>query len=361
MNAKDEFSFFDNKKVLITGNTGFIGCWLSLVLNQLNTKLYGYSLSPSTKPSLFELLSLHRIVETSINDIRNYAQLEKDIQRIQPEIILHLAAQPFVRDSYTNPVDTYSTNVMGTVNVLDIARKTKSLKRVIVMTTDKCYENLELERGYKENDPLGGRDPYSNSKACTELVVSAYRQSFFNDAGIALATIRAGNVIGGGDWAKDRIIPDIVRSILANKKVLVRNPFAIRPWQHVLEPIFGIIKLASKLDNIDSDYCGEWNLGPLLQDTYNVSNILDSFFQFWPNNPGWEIDKNSNQPHEATLLNLDSSKAREKLGWNPIMSFNEMIKDTADWYHAHHNHEDMNSLTNKQINSYIEKYKLTHE
>lgn len=308
-------SVFNKCKILITGHTGFKGSWLSLILSKLNAHVYGYALSPPTEPSLYKEARVDDIVTSYIGDIRNYDYLQKVIKTINPELVIHMAAQPLVRESYVNPVDTYSTNVMGTVYLLEAIRETPSVRAVINVTTDKCYENREWHWGYRENEPMGGYDPYSNSKGCSELATAAYRNSFFSPSacknnGVAIATARAGNVIGGGDWAADRLIPDFIRAIGNGETLFIRSPHAIRPWQHVLEPLSGYLALAEKLLNNGSAFAQAWNFGPDDNDAKNVEWISKTICDMWGEGASYTIDHNP-QPHEATYLKLDCSKARQ--------------------------------------------------
>ena len=309
--------FWEGKKVFLTGHTGFKGSWTSLWLQEMGALVKGYSLDVNTIPSLFLKARVSEDMESEIGDIRNLEKLTKSMVSFNPDILIHMAAQPLVRLSYEEPVETYTTNVIGTVNVLEAARKCSALKAIVSVTTDKCYENKEWEWGYRENEPMGGYDPYSSSKGCAELVTSAYRRSFFNSKNSAsLASARAGNVIGGGDWAKDRLIPDILRAFEKSKPVIVRNPLSTRPWQHVLEPISGYMVLAQSLYLEGNKFAEAWNFGPKDEDCKSVSWILDQMVQNWGKKASWELDKNNN-PHEAGFLKLDCSKASKKLKWNP--------------------------------------------
>ena len=318
-------SFWKEKKVFITGHTGFKGSWTSLWLHKLGAEVKGYSLEPNTNPSLYNLLQLGNNILSEFGDISDLERLTSSIKKFKPEIIFHMAAQPLVRESYENPLKTYQTNVMGTVNLFEAIRKTDSVKAVVNITSDKCYQNNERIEGYKENEPMGGYDPYSNSKGCAELITSSYRNSFFNDSSkVSLASVRAGNVIGGGDWAKDRLIPDILRAFKNNEVAIIRNPNAIRPWQHVLDPISGYMQLAEMLYNKGADYDEGWNFGPEDCDTRAVKDIVNFVALNWSKEAKWTLDK-SNNPHEATLLKLDITKAKTKLNWNPKVSFNELV------------------------------------
>lgn len=318
--------FWENKKVFITGHTGFKGSWLCLWLSMLGAKVVGYALKPPTSPSLYELCKIDELIDSNIADIRNLPNLKKVIASTSPEIVFHMAAQPLVRESYKVPVDTYSTNVMGTVNLLEAARNCKGVKAIINITTDKCYENIEKTKGYKENEPLGGHDPYSSSKACSEIVTSAYRRSY----GLNAATARAGNVVGGGDWAHDRLIPDFVRAILKGEKLLVRNPKAVRPWQHVLEPLAGYLLLAEKLYKYGSKYAEAWNFGPEKKDAKPVEWIVRQLCGKWGDGACFEIDKRKH-PHEAGYLFLDCSKSKKKLGFKPKWNLEQAIDKIIEW------------------------------
>ncbi len=346
-------SFWEGKRVFLTGHTGFKGSWLLLWLTSMKAKVTGYALAPNTQPNLFEYLGLDRLVESShIADIRDLVKLQYAMQVAQPDILIHMAAQPLVRYSYSNPVETYSTNVMGTVHVLEVARMVKSLKATVIVTTDKCYENKEWAWGYRENEPIGGYDPYSNSKGCAELVTAAYRQSFFSHNDHGLASARAGNVIGGGDWSKDRLIPDAIRAFEANKPLLIRNPLAIRPWQHVLEPLSGYLILAEALYQDGHAYASPWNFGPRAEDARPVSEVIDMLVGQWGNSASWALEP-SKQPHEASLLNLDCSKARQYLSWSPKWGLEMAIEKIVGWQRAFQNKKNMQSFTLEQINQYM--------
>lgn len=350
---------YNNRKVLVTGHTGFKGSWLCLILNKLGADVYGYALEPPTKPSLYEEAGIDELITSYIGDVRDYEQLSRVIEEVQPEIVIHMAAQPLVRESYKIPIETYSINVMGTVHLLDACRHTQNLKAIVNVTTDKCYENKEWHWGYRENEPMGGYDPYSNSKGCSELVTSAYRNSYFNPNdyerhGVAIATARAGNVIGGGDWADDRLIPDFIRAIIKGEKVKIRSPFAIRPWQHVLEPLTGYLTLAAKLYSEGARYNGGWNFGPNDSDAQNVEWITSTICQLWDENAAYELDTNP-QPHEANYLKLDCSKAKSELDWTPKWDISTALKSIVDWNKAYLNGEDIRKVTESQIEQYIEK------
>lgn len=346
-------NIYKNKKVFITGHTGFKGCWLSLWLTKLGAEVCGYSLAPNTKPSMFEELEIEsKISKSIIADILDEKFLEKSIQEFQPEIIFHLAAQPLVRLSYQEPVLTYKTNVIGTLNLLEAARTCNSVKAFVNITTDKCYENKETLVGYKEEDPMGGYDMYSSSKACAEILSSSYRRSFLEE-GFALATARAGNVIGGGDWALDRLIPDCIRSINNNIDIEIRNPKAIRPWQHVLEPLSGYLLLGQKLLKDGKKYSEGFNFGPNSESVVKVSEIAQKVVEIY----GKGIIKigDSGSLHEANLLMLNIEKAKKVLDWTPSYNIEQAIRTTIEWYkHFYEKDIDMYKYTLEQINNYEE-------
>lgn len=349
-------SFWKNKKVLITGHTGFKGSWLSLWLQCAGAEVVGFSLPPPTKPSLFESAHVAGGMTSCIGDVRNLDQIKTVISSHQPEIVFHMAAQSLVRYSYANPVETYETNVMGTVNLLEAVRRVGRIKVVVNITSDKCYENREWNWGYRENEPMGGYDPYSNSKGCAELLTSAFRNSFFNPAeferhGVALASARAGNVIGGGDWANDRLIPDIMRSILQKQPAIIRNPQAIRPWQHVLEPLSGYLLLAEKLWAEGPNYAEAWNFGPNDEDVKPVAWIADRLSILWGDGALWTL-ADGKHPHEAHYLKLDSSKSRTRIGWMPRWDLETALRSISDWYRAYTNKEEMRERTISQIRAY---------
>lgn len=324
--------FWNGKRVFLTGHTGFKGSWLSLWLQQMGALVKGYALEPNTSPNLFELAEVANHMESEIGDITNLSQIKDSMYTFNPDILIHMAAQPLVRLSYDEPVLTYATNVMGTVNVLEAARNCKNLKAIVSVTTDKCYENKEWAWGYRENEPMGGHDPYSSSKGCAELVTAAYRNSFFNsENSAAIASARAGNVIGGGDWADDRLIPDILKSFENKIPVIVRNPMATRPWQHVLEPLSGYLVLAEHLYAEGKSYAEAWNFGPKDEDCKPVSWILDRMVANWNDQATWELDKNNN-PHEAGYLKLDCSKAASKLNWQPKWNLDFTLGKIINWH-----------------------------
>ena len=345
-------TFWRGKRVLVTGHTGFKGGWLSLWLHSMGAIVFGYALAPPTKPSLFEIAEVGRGMRSIIGDVRDLAKLQATLTEYQPEIVIHMAAQPLVRRSYQDPVETYSTNVMGTVHLLEAVRNTPGVKVVVNITTDKCYENREWVWGYREDEPMGGHDAYSSSKGCSELVTSAYRESFFRAGGIALASARAGNVIGGGDWAADRLIPDILRAFRQGQPVTIRNPQATRPWQHVLEPLSGYLTLAEKLYTESQAFAEAWNFGPRDEDTRPVQWIVEQMAQAWGQGAGWQHDQYDQQPHEAGHLKLDISKARNRLGWQPAMQLAEALQLTVDWAKAFQAGLDVRQLTLNQIYHY---------
>lgn len=348
--------FYAGKKVFITGHTGFKGSWLCLWLHSLGAEVTGYALKPPTDPSLCELCAVEKLVKSNIADVRDGAALTQAVLAAQPEIVIHMAAQPLVRDSYKIPVETYAINVMGTVNLLEAIRQCKTVKAVINVTTDKCYENKEWVWGYRENEPLGGYDPYSNSKACSELVTAAYRNSYFNPNDyaahrVAVASARAGNVIGGGDWATDRLVPDCVRAILKGEKIVIRNPAAIRPWQHVLEPLSGYLMLAQKLYEEGPRYAEAWNFGPDDSDAKPVEWLVKSLCTKWGNGASSIIDKGQH-PHEAHYLKLDCSKAKSELGWQPRWDLEKAMDSIAEWTRAYKEGKVVKDICLEQIEEY---------
>ncbi len=349
-------NFWQGKRVLLTGHTGFKGSWLSLWLQSMGAQLVGYALAPPTSPSLFEIAEVGQGMTSVIADIRDLNKLQIVFAEHQPEIVIHMAAQPLVRYSYQNPVDTYATNVMGTVHLLEAVRNTKNVKAVVNITTDKCYENREWVWSYRENEPMGGFDPYSNSKGCAELVSSAYRSSFFNaeryaQHGVALATVRAGNVIGGGDWAQDRLIPDILSAFEDGRMVNIRNPHAIRPWQHVMEPLRGYLTLAERLFEHGPAYAEGWNFGPNDDDAKPVAWIVEQMALMWGGNAKWQVDE-GDHPHEAHYLKLDISKARARLDWHPQMRLHDALALIIDWAQQRKAGANMRELTMAQLRAY---------
>lgn len=353
-------SAYKGQRVLVTGHTGFKGAWLSEILIDIGAKVYGYSLNPNTDPNLYSVLNLHNRMKETIADIRDIHEFNQVVRTFKPNIIFHLAAQPLVRDSYDQPRYTYETNVVGTVNVLEVVRLNK-VPAAVIITTDKVYRNLEKDIAYKETDPLGGYDPYSNSKACADLVVSSYIQSFFNpkDFNIKhntlIASARSGNVIGGGDWARDRLIPDAIRAFLSDSvELIIRSPQAIRPWQHVLEPLDGYLRLGSVLLTKNKKCSGAWNFGPAESDMQNVKTVL-ALLIAQLNQGKYRIEPDHNK-HEAGNLKLDNAKARINLKWNPRFNLEDAIKATADWYREYYRGEkDMQKVTLGQINSFYKR------
>jgi CDP-glucose 4,6-dehydratase len=353
-----------NKRVFLTGHTGFKGGWLALWLSHLGANVRGYALDPSTTPSFFAAARLDEKIEDLRGDIRNPATLDQAIHEFAPEVIFHLAAQPLVRASYDDPIITYETNVIGTARVLDAVRRTPSVKAVVCVTTDKCYENREWIYPYRETDPLGGYDPYSSSKACAEIATASFRQSYFHpsrlaDHGVAIATARAGNVIGGGDWSIDRLIPDLVRGFLSREPVLIRHPHAIRPWQHVLEPLHGYLLLAEKLLTPNraeaARYAAAYNFGPSASDAQPVGWVADKLADLMIRSRGdgasWVLDQ-SPTPHEAHDLKLDASRARADLHWVPCLDLETALQWLAQWYSSHHSGADMQAFTLDQVAAY---------
>ncbi len=348
--------FWRGKRVFVTGHTGFKGSWLSLWLQQLGADVTGYALSPPTNPSLFEVAKVEGGMRSIIADIRDADALAKAMREAKPDIVIHMAAQPLVRYSYQNPVETYATNVMGTVHLLEAVRQTDTVRAVVIVTSDKCYENKEWPWGYRENEPMGGYDPYSNSKGCAELVTAAYRNSYFNPAkhsehGVAVGSGRAGNVIGGGDWAQDRLIPDILRAIEAGRPVHIRSPHAIRPWQHVLEPLSGYLALAEKLFTDGTAYAEGWNFGPADEDAKPVQWIVEQLTTQWGQGASWQLDSKP-QPHEAHYLKLDCSKARAKLGWHSCWNLQTALQSIIHWHKQALSGDNMQMVSLRQIAEY---------
>lgn len=352
-------NFWKGKKVFVTGHTGFKGSWLSLWLQQLGADVMGFSLQPPTQPSLFELAQVAQGMTSIVGDVRDLERLQRAMASFKPEVVIHLAAQPLVRHSYQFPVETYTTNVLGTVHVLEAVRKISSVCVVVNITSDKCYENREWVWGYRERDSLGGYDPYSSSKACAELVAASYRNAYFNpncyvDHGVALATTRAGNVIGGGDWAANRLIPDILQALIQKESVLIRNPQATRPWQHVLEPLNGYLMLAEKLYCEGSTYGEGWNFGPDDINVKPVAWIADYLYRYWGEGLTWQRDLSIAHAHENTYLKLDCSKARMRLNWHPKLDLKTTLEWIVDWTKAYQSGVDMQNYTKTQINQFMD-------
>jgi len=357
MLKKVDPNFWSEKRVFLTGHTGFKGGWLSVWLSHMGAKVTGFSLSPNTNPSLYESASIAAACEKSlIGDIRNLESLSSSMKSADPDVVIHMAAQPLVRYSYLNPVETYATNVMGTLHVLEAMRLCGSLKAAVMITTDKCYENKESAWGYREIDPIGGYDPYSNSKGCAELVISSYRQSFFNEKdyfkhGVAIASARAGNVIGGGDWSVDRLIPDAIRAFEAGRSLLIRNPLATRPWQHVLEPLSGYLVLAQALFEQGTKFNGAWNFGPNDTDTRSVQEVIELLIECWKSSAAWQHDQQP-APHETHFLKLDCSKARHELAWSARWSLEKAIAAVVEWQEVYRSKGDIRSKMVTQIQEY---------
>ena len=350
-------SFWKNKKVLLTGHTGFKGGWLSVILSHLNAKVFGYSLE-AEKQSFFNRTNLKSLINHYEGDIRNLDEFMEYERATKPEILIHMAAQPLVIKSYKDPIETFSTNVMGTVNILEAIRKSSSIKSGVIITTDKCYENTNIKRGYRENDPMGGHDPYSSSKGAAELAIASYQKSFFSkelykEIGIAIGSVRAGNIIGGGDWSNNRLIPDLIRAATSNKIAQIRNPSATRPWQHVLEPLSGYLFVAQKLFEEGPSGSDNWNFGPTMKDIEPVSKVADLFCKSWGENLSWKQEK-SFSLHEAESLSLDITKARKTLGWVPKWRLNYAIDRVVDWHKEEMQNKDMLGVTLNQIKEHFD-------
>ena len=349
--------FWKGKRVFMTGHSGFNGAWLSLWLQSLGAQVTGYSLAAPSETNLFEVAGVEKGMQSIEGDIRDAASLEKALLAAKPDVVFHLAAQSLVLDSYQNPVETYATNVMGTVNLLEAVRQCASIKSVVMVTSDKCYDNKAWHWGYRENDAMGGFDPYSSSKGCAELVIEAYRHSFFNpeqyaEHGVAIATARAGNVIGGGDWAKGRLIPDVVEAFINHEPVNLRNPESMRPWQHVLESLGAYMLLAERLFDGGASYAEAWNFGPNEVDTRPTGWIVDLLASYWKDDANALIQHNEDAVHEAVYLRLDCSKAHSKLGWYPMWPIERAVENVADWYLAYQDKQDMHAFSLKQIQQY---------
>jgi len=350
-------SFWNGKRVFLTGHTGFKGGWLALWLSSMGARVTGYALTPNTSPSFFEVVKVAADLEHShIADIRDLEKLQKAMSDAQPEVVIHMAAQPLVRYSYANPVETYATNVMGTIHLLESIRALDCVRAAVIVTTDKCYENQEWVWGYRESEPMGGHDPYSSSKGCAELVTSAYRQSYFapekySHHKVALASARAGNVIGGGDWSMDRLVPDAIKAFEAKEVLMIRNPLATRPWQHVLEPLSGYLVLAQALYEQGTHFDGGWNFGPSDEDARSVQEVIDLFIESWHSPAAWKQDM-AEQPHEAHSLKLDCSKARQYLKWIPRWSLEDAVSQITEWNKAFSEGKDMKTVSLQQIMEY---------
>jgi CDP-glucose 4,6-dehydratase len=346
--ATVEPAFWDGRRVFLTGHTGFKGAWLALWLQSLGARVTGYSDKVPTEPSLYELARVEEGLENVIGDVRDPDAVTVAVTACEPEVVIHMAAQPMVRRSFLEPRVTYETNVMGTVNVLEAVREVESVRAIVNVTSDKCYENREWDWGYRENEAMGGHDPYSSSKGAAEIVTAAYRRSFFSDPdGARLASARAGNVIGGGDWGEDRLVPDVMRAVLAGETVRVRNPNAIRPWQHVINPLSGYLVLAQALWE-DPAAADGWNFGPADEEAQPVGALVERLAELWPERVRWSVDEGPH-PHEAHYLKLDSSKARQRLGWRPLAPLDAALATTADWYREFESGADMRQLTLDQL------------
>ncbi len=353
-------AFWQEKRVLLTGHTGFKGSWLSLWLQAMGARVRGISLEPPTTPALFAVARVAEGMDHQIADLRDYEKVKTLVADFRPEIVIHMAAQPLVRLSYSQPIATYATNVMGTVHILEAARHAGSVRAIVNVTTDKCYENKEWVWGYREDEPMGGHDPYSNSKGCAELVSSAYRKSFFKAYGIAIATARAGNVIGGGDWAQDRLVPDTLRALQQGQVVQIRNPHSIRPWQHVLEPLSGYLLLAERLYEHGQTDAEAWNFGPLDEDAQSVQWIVEKLCAAWGQEASWCLQA-GDHPHEASMLKLDISKAKQRLNWHPRWRMNKTIEAIIDWNKAWIYGNDMKKECLDQIIMYENELKFKNK
>ncbi len=343
--------FYRNKRVLITGHTGFIGSWLSKSLLMLGSQVCGYSLPPYTKPNLFETLRISDQIKNYNGDILDRTNLQYVISNFEPEIVFHLAAQPIVLEAYEKPFDTFHTNVIGTVNLLDILRKTSSVKVITVMTSDKAYRNNEWIYPYREIDPLGGIDPYSASKSCQDIVVNSFRESYFLNKGVSVASIRAGNIIGGGDWSQHRIMTDLVLGVIGNRPVMLRNAHSIRPWQHVLSPLFGMLMLTSRMWS-DINFSGDWNFGPDCSKQHTVREFTEKFIEYWGSGSYQVLDKSNYR--ESSILNLDSSRSRNLLQWKPLTSFEDGLRESVEWYKTYYyNQKIIINLTESQISAFL--------
>lgn len=348
--------FYRNKRVLVTGHTGFKGSWLSIWLNLMGAKVYGYSLKPGYNPNNYSLCNVKGIVTEKIADVRDYNSFKRFIKKSQPEIVFHLAAQPLVRISYKKPMDTYETNIIGLINLLEILKDVPSVKSIVIITSDKCYYNIEIRRGYKETDKLGGIDPYSSSKACADIISKSYYKSYYEQKGIGLATARAGNVIGGGDWSADRLIPDCIRSFSKGIEVIIRHPDATRPWQHVLEPLSGYLLLGIKLSNNHKRFSDAWNFGPGKKSNAPVIKIAVVVNNLWTDKKLVRIVKNSKDLYESNLLLLNINKAKKYLKWKPVLNLNSALKFTTEWYRIYYDKKcNMRYICESQIKDFNQK------
>lgn len=358
----ERLNIYRTKKVMVTGHTGFKGSWLSLWLSELGAQVIGYALKPETEPNLFTALNLKDTVSHHIGDIRDFAKLNNVVKASKPDMVIHLAAQPLVRRSYLEPKYTYEVNVLGTVNVLEAVRQSNTVRAVINVTSDKCYENKEQLIGYKETDPMGGYDPYSSSKGCAELVTAAYIKSFFNPAKykshkVAVASVRAGNVIGGGDWAEDRLVPDSIKALAKNKTIVIRNPYAIRPWQYVLEPLYGYLLLGSHLLRGNTEFIGGWNFGPKDKNIANVGTVVKKVIDFWGNG-AYKISGDK-ALHEAAILKLNINKAVNLLKWHPQIDIRQALAKTVQWYKDFYTRKtNMRLVSIKQIQEHMRRISI---
>lgn len=346
--------FWGGRHVFLTGHTGFKGAWLSLLLKSFGARVSGFALPPQGKDDLFNVAGVTGDVAHRIGDIRDLALLKDAVSEAKPDVVIHMAAQALVRHSYSEPVETYATNVMGTVHLLEAVRQVPSIQAAIVVTSDKCYENTGASRGYREDDPIGGYDPYSSSKGCAEIATAAYQRSFFHgEAATPVATVRAGNVIGGGDWALDRLVPDIMRAFMFGETVRIRNPTAIRPWQHVMDPLIGYLTLAERMIAGGRQFAEGWNFGPHADSEVPVSVLVENLARHWGADAHWLLDEGNN-PHEAAYLKLDCAKAQTRLDWHPVIGFDRALKLSSEWYRAFHRGEDMRGVTLRQIDAVID-------
>ncbi len=344
-------AFWRGRRVFLTGHTGFKGAWMALLLRSFGAKVYGFALAPDSEHGLFVQARVARDVDHRIGDIRDLPQLQSALAAAKPDVVIHMAAQSLVRLSYREPVETYATNVMGTVNLLEAVRQVSGIEGVVIVTSDKCYENTGSAEGYRETDPMGGYDPYSSSKGCAEIVTTAYRRSFFQEGRAArVASARAGNVIGGGDWAQDRLVPDMMRAFIGGEVVRIRNPAAVRPWQHVLDPVLGYLVLAERLVRDDPGVAEGWNFGPHRDSAVPVSVLVETLVRQWGAGARWELD-GASHPHEAAYLGLDCSKAESRLGWRPLIGLDQALQLSTDWYRAFNSGQNMRDVTLAQIES----------